>query len=107
MEKRLIPISHEPMRERTVKSVCPLDAEVRYRAIRSALTNKEETFLYMQLAASATECVGAVLPVFLRVLHRFYMFYTVSHRLHRFMFYSNQVDVPCIPGALDNKYIKQ
>ena len=47
MEKGHILISREMLRDSTAKTVCRLDAEVRYMSYLSALTNKEVTFLYI------------------------------------------------------------
>ena len=90
MEKRLILISHEPIRVSTVKSVCGLDAVLGTSSYSSVLTNKEATFVKFPYGSSATECAVAVYSVFYgdidTVSHRFLLFYVI----YVYVIYSNQ-----------------
>ena len=89
-KKAVYSIYHEITRIRTVKTVYRLDAVVRYWSYNSALTNKEETFLYIRLDASATVSVGRCLTVFYRMFTPLHTVLYLLHTARTVLFYSTK-----------------
>ena len=81
MKTGLILISHERLRELTVKTVYPLDAVLAGPSYISTLTNKEAAFAKFPYTRSATDTPGSSVMPFS------WGYGTVSHRFILFMFY--------------------